>query len=570
MGNVESAPRTEAPPTSDGASSREGPPPPPPPTPGSSLASSSSSQPSPPAALARKPSGLLLAEPVTSKLTERGEASTFAFALPHTDGKQKQRPPTTAACASDDDENKLRYAASGMQGWRSHMEDAHVLNPSLYVNRRQQKLLEDHHLFAVFDGHGGDFASHFCGEHLASTLVSQRDWRAYLRLLASDRAEAEGGSAPSSSRPSKRDSVAGISLLKSALASTFLALDQKLMEAQRARRVAQLSHLEDAVYNLSGACEQDVFQEGTEDREKVLNFDRRIVPSMPARVSLERSGSTGVVVLIAPRHVLCANAGDSRAVLCRKKERPSAAEDDDGDDDDDASNGCVALPLSFDHKPSNDAERWRVERDGGFVRAGRVDGDLAVSRSFGDFGYKLRPVAESRDDDDEEATKGAVSSSRSSTSSSSTSRLSPRPREEARRSRVTACPDILVHARDNLRDEFVILACDGVWDVLGNRACVSLIRSLMRDDGETDAGLACEEVLDAALELDSKDNMTCCLVVFPPAGTGRRGRRSGRGAAAGVLGRRRDRARARGRDSTPAGRARARAEERKRKERRRA
>ncbi|KAL7523392.1 hypothetical protein ACHAWF_000502, partial [Thalassiosira exigua] len=160
----------------------------------------------------------------------------------------------------------------------------------------------------------------------------------------------------------------------------------------------------------------------------------------------------------------------------------------------------------------------------------------------------------------EEAKKDA--SSRSSTSSSSNSRLL-RSRE-ARRSRVTACPEILVHARDRLRDEFFVLACDGLWDVLGNRECVGLVRSLMRVEGETDAGLACEEVLDTALELDSKDNMTCCLVVFPAAWMGRRSGRED----AGVSGRRRDRARAWGRDSTPAGKARARAEERKRKERR--
>lgn len=44
------------------------------------------------------------------------------------------------------------------------------------------------------------------------------------------------------------------------------------------------------------------------------------------------------------------------------------------------------LPLSFDYKPGNNAEAFRVEDDGGFVKWGRVDGDLAVSRGFGDFG----------------------------------------------------------------------------------------------------------------------------------------------------------------------------------------
>ena len=82
---------------------------------------------------------------------------------------------------------------------------------------------------------------------------------------------------------------------------------------------------------------------------------------------MERSGTTGVIVLVTPHHILCANAGDSRAILAR--------------------NG-VALPLSFDHKPANDVETVRVDKSGGFVKNGHVDGDLAVSRAFGDFSYK--------------------------------------------------------------------------------------------------------------------------------------------------------------------------------------
>ena len=46
------------------------------------------------------------------------------------------------------------------------------------------------------------------------------------------------------------------------------------------------------------------------------------------------------------------------------------------------------LPLSFDHKPTSNVELSRIERDGGFVRDGQVDGNLDVSRRFGDFGYK--------------------------------------------------------------------------------------------------------------------------------------------------------------------------------------
>ena len=67
-----------------------------------------------------------------------------------------------------------------------------------------------------------------------------------------------------------------------------------------------------------------------------------------------------------------ANAGDSRAVLCRK--------------------GGEALPLSFDHKPLQEVEMKRITSAGGFVNHfGRVNGNLNLSRSIGDLKYKQVP-----------------------------------------------------------------------------------------------------------------------------------------------------------------------------------
>ena len=43
-----------------------------------------------------------------------------------------------------------------------------------------------------------------------------------------------------------------------------------------------------------------------------------------------------------------------------------------------------------------------------------------------------------------------------------------------------------------------------------------MVHTLVYWEGETDVGMICEEVIDTALELDSRDNMTCCVVIFPP------------------------------------------------------
>ena len=81
----------------------------------------------------------------------------------------------------------------------------------------------------------------------------------------------------------------------------------------------------------------------------------------------DQSGSTSVMTLITKSHIVCANTGDSRAVLCR---------------------GGEQVPLSHDHKPFNPGEKERIENAGSHVKFNRVNGDLAVSRALGDFVYK--------------------------------------------------------------------------------------------------------------------------------------------------------------------------------------
>ena len=80
------------------------------------------------------------------------------------------------------------------------------------------------------------------------------------------------------------------------------------------------------------------------------------------------AGSTSCVVLITENQIFCANAGDSRAVLCK--------------------NESDAIGLSEDHKPGNPLEKQRILAAGHKVKDNRVDGNLAVSRALGDFQYK--------------------------------------------------------------------------------------------------------------------------------------------------------------------------------------
>lgn len=79
------------------------------------------------------------------------------------------------------------------------------------------------------------------------------------------------------------------------------------------------------------------------------------------------AGCTANVALLVGKTLYVANAGDSRSFLNR---------------------GGKNFDMSKDHKPDDELEKKRIERAGGFVSDGRVNGNLSLSRALGDLEYK--------------------------------------------------------------------------------------------------------------------------------------------------------------------------------------
>jgi len=79
------------------------------------------------------------------------------------------------------------------------------------------------------------------------------------------------------------------------------------------------------------------------------------------------AGCTACVVLFADGELICANAGDSRCVL---------------------STGGLVFEMSHDHKPDDEIEKTRIEKAGGYISDGRINGNLNLSRALGDLEYK--------------------------------------------------------------------------------------------------------------------------------------------------------------------------------------
>ncbi|PKA55915.1 putative protein phosphatase 2C 8 [Apostasia shenzhenica] len=176
-----------------------------------------------------------------------------------------------------------------------------------------------------------------------------------------------------------------------------------------------------------------------------------------AEVAEKTMGSTAVVAVVGMRQIVVANCGDSRAVLSR---------------------GGVAVPLSSDHKPNRSDEMERVEAAGGRVinwDGYRVLGVLSTSRSIGD--YYLKPY-------------------------------------------VNAEPEVTVTDRTDY-DEFLILASDGLWDVVSNETACKITRQCLSGQAMkmfpktvkgSSASAAASLLAEVALSRGSGDNISVVVV----------------------------------------------------------
>jgi serine/threonine protein phosphatase PrpC len=287
--------------------------------------------------------------------------------------------------------------------------------------------------------HGGDFTSTFLKENFMAVFAQQPEMAKYFAMK-------ETGE-------KSRADVNGVNCLKQALVGAFLTLDRKILLLQKERN-EELRQAKDASLSLVSTDQGSGSYEDEEERgSRLLKSECDNESDNPEE---ENSGSTGVVVVVTPTHIICANLGDSRGLLRR--------------------NGRT-LPLSFDQIPTN-LPRQRIEEAKGKVKAKRIDGDLAVSRAFGDYSFK------------EDASLAAD------------------------KQKVIVVPELVVYPRIMDKDEFIILACDGIWDVASSNQCSQFVQGLLLE-GETDLGNIAEEALDTCLERKSSDNMTMMIIGLP-------------------------------------------------------
>jgi protein phosphatase 1B len=228
-------------------------------------------------------------------------------------------------------------------------------------------------------------------------------------------------------------------------------------------------------------------------------------------------GSTAVLALVTSDTIVVANVGDSRCILIQSKDASDAdlehkvkelSVSDESPQQDTKmaalttmttkSSSYSVMPLSFDHKPSLTVEKERIEKAGLTVFEERFEEDgkeividkvelksgdrLATSRAFGDFEYKTN------------ASLGAD--------------------EQA----VVAVPDVQIHERNSDRDSYLVLACDGVWDVMSNKQVadfvVKRVESGMEQDEQGILPSVGDQLLAECLERKSGDNMSVIVIAL--------------------------------------------------------
>lgn len=205
----------------------------------------------------------------------------------------------------------------------------------------------------------------------------------------------------------------------------------------------------------------------------------------------ENGGSCAISALVTPSEIVVSNVGDSRCILIQK----GITKDEDltqamanlslGESQD-----FTVTALSNDHRVIGE-ELERIKKAGGTTRevkftnqkgetvteyklehkSGNDTHTLSTSRSFGDF--------------------------------------------ELKASGLVCTPEVHIHKRDFVRDSYLVIACDGVWDLKTNEAAARIVmeemskkQNVTQDGLEEVAQLICKECI------DSGDNVTVAILAL--------------------------------------------------------
>lgn len=353
----------------------------------------------------------------------------------------------------------LRYGISSMQGWRPEMEDAHDVKLGLKYG------LNDWSFFAVFDGHAGKSAAVYASELLLEYILRDKQFQLgtgswpEIDLQEENLIKAPPETEDASSNPEPVPENGAEKGTDSTTTDPKVDNEKDKLPADEVNSGPEHDKTIESM-NSNDQSEAKFISSPIKDQlgmvESAIKSGFLKIDQSMRVAAQDASGCTAVCALVSPTHIFIANCGDSRAVF------------------------YSATSLSFvteDHKPFNPTERKRII-DAGGTATQRINGTLAVSRALGDFEFKKDNL------------RG--------------------PCEQL----VSPEPEVTIIERGP-KDEFLVLACDGIWDVMNNDDLCQFIRHKLII--EPDLEKVCSSVLDLCLNKGSRDNMSIIIVVFETA-----------------------------------------------------
>lgn len=203
------------------------------------------------------------------------------------------------------------------------------------------------------------------------------------------------------------------------------------------------------------------------DKQLIKAWEAELVAKGKAKKS--EGGSTACVALITDGEIYVANCGDSRCVMNRSGN---------------------AIQMSVDHKLNSNIERNRILKAGGTIESGRINGILGIPRSLGDLHFKGNKKLKLEEQ------------------------------------MVIPIPDVKVE-KLILNVEFLVIACDGVWDCMGCQEVINFFTANKDSKKWSETiGEMFDKILPEMIDENCRltcngidggvgsDNMTCVLIQF--------------------------------------------------------
>lgn len=240
-------------------------------------------------------------------------------------------------------------------------------------------------MFAVFDGHGGEFAAVFCKDILVQNLYNKiietkQIARSLKKATSTDdevdcsetKKEAEESATliqrkSSMKRTADDNKKSGNNQIDSDILGKLKPNGFSMFKQTATGDAPPPPKSFDAKCYVGNGRKINY---GKMITDEVLFADHKLVEK--AKRVQQVAGTTALIAIMEGTKLTVANVGDSRGVMCDSRGN--------------------AIPLSFDHKPQSAREHKRIQEAGGFIAfkgVWRVSGILATSRALGD--YPLKP-----------------------------------------------------------------------------------------------------------------------------------------------------------------------------------